>query len=124
MKDLGNKAIMSKNINRLMRERNVSAKEISRNLDVPYTTFLSWRKGENYPRIDKIEAMAAYFGVLKSDLIEDKMTAEKEKDNELLADIIVRMRTDANFFSAIESLYRLDPARLNGVKEMLDAFSK
>ena len=77
MKDLGNKAIMAKNIDRLMREQKASAKEISRSLAVPYTTFLSWKKGENYPRIDKIEAMAAYFGVLKSDLIEDKTAQEK-----------------------------------------------
>lgn len=81
MKDLGNKAIMSKNINRLMRERNASAKEISKSLGVPYTTFLSWKKGENYPRIDKIEAMASLFGVMKSDLIEDK-SVEQEKPAE------------------------------------------
>lgn len=78
MKGLGNKAIMSRNLRRLMREKGVTAKEMSRALDFPYTTLLSWLKGENYPRIDKIEAMAAYFGVLKSDLIEDKTAQEAE----------------------------------------------
>lgn len=29
-------------------------------------------KGNTYPRIDKIEMMANYFGIEKSDLIEDK----------------------------------------------------
>lgn len=77
MKDLGNKKIMAKNLKRLMKERNVSAKELSRTLDFPYTTLLSWLKADNYPRIDKIEAMADFFGVLKSDLIEEQQTEEK-----------------------------------------------
>ena len=124
MRDLGNKKIMSKNIKRLMDEKDVSPKEMSKALKVPYTTILSWLKADNYPRIDKIEAMAAYFGVLKSDLIEEKMTEEKEKDNDILADIIVRARTDHEFRDAIIALYRLDPGRVKGVKEMLNAFTQ
>lgn len=124
MRDLGNKSIMSKNIKRLMDDKNVSAKEMSKAIKVPYTTLLSWLKADNYPRIDKIEAMAAYFGVLKSDLIEEKMTEEKEKDNEILADIIVRMRTDEDFHAAVLALYKLDPGKIRGVNEMLNAFQK
>jgi ribosome-binding protein aMBF1 (putative translation factor) len=55
-----------------MAEKGVKAKELSKILDVPYTTVLSWIKAEYYPRIDKIEKMSDYFGILKSDLIEDK----------------------------------------------------
>lgn len=78
MLDLGNKEIMSKNLKRLMKEKNVSAKQMSKTLEIPYTTLLSWLKAEYYPRIDKIEAMADYFGVLKSELIESQ-TTEQEK---------------------------------------------
>lgn len=35
-------------------------------------TVSNWVRGEKYPRIDKIQALADYFGVLKSDLIEMK----------------------------------------------------
>lgn len=124
MRDLGNKVIMARNIKRLMSEKNVSAKEMSKTLHFPYTTLLSWMKAENYPRIDKIEAMADYFGVLKSDLIEEKLTPEKEKDNDLLAKIIVRMRTDKDFRDSVEFLYLLDSTKINGVREMLQAFAK
>lgn len=72
MRDIGNKAVMSANIKYYMKEKDINAKELSRILDVPYTTVLSWTKGEYYPRIDKIEKMSEYFGILKSDLIEDK----------------------------------------------------
>lgn len=124
MQGLGNKTIMARNLKRLMSERKVTAKELSKNLDFPYTTLLSWLKADNYPRIDKIEAMARYFGVQKSDLIEEKMTEEKEKDNEILADIIVRMRTDEDFRLLVESLYMYDSAKIKSIAVMLDALAK
>ena len=127
MQGLGNKAIMSRNLRTIMAEKDVSAKELSRALGFPYTTLLSWLKAENYPRIDKIEAMADYFGIMKSDLIEEKVTPEKEKDNDILADIIVRARTDKQFFSLISSMYELDADKLGSVEQVLQAlhaFSK
>lgn len=70
MGTLGNKKIMALNIQRLMEGASISAKELSASIKVPYTTVLSWINAENYPRIDKIEKMANYFGVRKSDLVE------------------------------------------------------
>lgn len=72
MKSLGNKPVMAANIKNYMKAKGVNAKELSKALGVPYTTVLSWIKAEYYPRIDKIEKMSDYFGILKSDLIEDK----------------------------------------------------
>lgn len=124
MKGLGNKAIMSRNLRRLMREKDVTPKEMSAKLDIPYTTLLSWMKADNYPRIDKIEAMAEYFGVMKSDLIEEKLTPEKEKDADLLADIFVRMRTDAAYGDLVKFLYKFDAAKCAGIHQMLSAFDE
>lgn len=80
MKDLENKPVMAANIKRYMQDKGINAKELSRAIDVPYTTVLSWTKAEYYPRIDKIEKMADYFGVLKSDLIEEKKQPAAESD--------------------------------------------
>ena len=35
-----------------------------------YSTFSDWLNGKKYPRIDKIEMMANYFGISKADLVE------------------------------------------------------
>lgn len=83
MKDLGNKPVMARNIKRYMLEKGINAKELSKALDVPYTTVLSWTKAEYYPRIDKIEKMSEYFGCLKSDLIEDKKKPATGEGDEL-----------------------------------------
>ncbi len=124
MNDLGNKKALAHNLRQLMDERKVSAKELSKTLGFPYTTLLSWLKADNYPRIDKIEDMARYFGVMKSDLIEEKMTMEKDKDNDAFTNIIVRMRTDKEFLNAVEALNALDSAKIKGVVEMLKAFQQ
>lgn len=124
MKGLGNKAIMSRNLRRLMREKDVTPKEMSAKLDIPYTTLLSWMKADNYPRIDKIEAMAEYFGVMKSDLIEEPLTPEKEADADFLADVVVRMRTDANYGDLVKFLYKYDAAKCAGIHQMLSAFDE
>ena len=72
MSDLGNKSVLAANVKRLMREKGINSKELSKLIDEPYSTVLSWVGGNYYPRIDKIEKMADFFGCLKSDIIEDK----------------------------------------------------
>lgn len=72
MSDLGNKEIMAQNLQRLMDSRGIDRNRLCADLGFKYTTLTDWLKGNTYPRIDKIEMMANYFGVEKSDLIEDK----------------------------------------------------
>ena len=124
LRDSENKEIMSRNIKRHMERKGVTNQQLCADLGFKYTTFLDWINAVTYPRIGKIEAMADYFGIQKSDLIEEELTEEKEKDNDLLADIIVRMRTDEKFKSAVVSIYMLDASKLNGVEEMLRAFAQ
>ena len=70
MSGLGNKEIMSQNIQRLMAKYGKDRNDICRDLGFKYTTFTDWVNGNTYPRIDKIELMANYFNVSKSELVE------------------------------------------------------
>ncbi len=72
MSNLGNKAIMAKNIQYYMDKHKKTRNEMCAALGVKYTTFTDWIKGNSYPRIDKIELMANYFGISKADLVEDR----------------------------------------------------
>lgn len=72
MSGLGNKEIMAKNIQYYMALNNKTRQEMCSALGVKYTTFTDWVKGNVYPRIDKIELMANYFGIEKSDLVEER----------------------------------------------------
>lgn len=119
-----NRNVFAENLQYYMGEKGVTRKDISEALDISYFTVTSWVNGKKYPRMDKVEMLADYFGILKSDLIEEKLTPEKEKDNDLLAKIIVRMRTDKDFRDSVEFLYLLDSTKINGVRELLQAFAK
>ena len=70
--DLGNKEVFARNLAYYMERRGKNQKEMSEIVGVATSTFNNWMKAQKYPRIDKIEILADYFGILKSDLIEDK----------------------------------------------------
>ena len=79
MSDIGNKAVFSKNLKRYIEKSGKSRRELAEIWGFPYSTVTDWVNGNKYPRIDRIEIMADYFGIQKSDLIEDKSTAKEEK---------------------------------------------
>lgn len=85
MSDLGNKEIMAHNIQYYMDKYGKSRNDMCEALGVKYTTFTDWVKGNSYPRIDKIELMANYFGIAKSDLVEERsknsmLSSKDERD--------------------------------------------
>ena len=72
MSDLGNKKIFAKNLLYYMELNHKDRNDVCNDLNFKYTTFSDWCNANKYPRIDKIEMLANYFGIEKSDLIEDK----------------------------------------------------
>lgn len=72
MSSLGNKEIMAKNIRYYMSLYNVNQTEICNTLGIKMPTFSDWVNAKTYPRIDKIELMANYFGISKADLVEER----------------------------------------------------
>lgn len=124
MTSLGNKEILSKNLKYYIERSGKDRRELADTWGFPYSTVTDWINGKKYPRIDRIEIMADYFGILKSDLIEEKLTEEIKKDNDTISSIVVRMTIDKDFLAAVESLYALDPEQIKGIQAMLKAFNK
>ena len=77
MSDLGNKEIFSKNLRRYMKINNKDRNDVSRELNIPYSTLTDWYNGNIYPRIDKIQLLANYFGIQKADLVESNSNINK-----------------------------------------------
>ena len=71
MSDLGNKKILAQNLQRVMNANNIDRNTLCKDLGLKYSTVSEWLSGNKYPRIDKIEMLANYFEIQKSDLIED-----------------------------------------------------
>lgn len=80
MSSLGNREIFARNLSHYIEKSGRTQKEISEIVGVSTSTFNDWVKGKKYPRIDKVEMLAEYFGILKSDLIEEKREQPTEYD--------------------------------------------
>lgn len=75
---LENRSVMANNIKNHMANMGINRQDLCAAIKVPYSTVSEWVNGKKYPRIDKIEAMANYFGCEKSDLIEEKQKKPSE----------------------------------------------
>ena len=65
------KEVFSKNLQKYMALNGKSRKEVCQALGYSYFTFSDWINGKKMPRMDKVEQLANYFGIKKSDLIEE-----------------------------------------------------
>ena len=94
-KDLGNKRIMSENIKRHLSQRGLNVKDFSIEMGFKYTTVLDWVNAKTYPRIDKIELMARYFNVDKSDLVEeyDPIKEKQSTTKQILDDVFGKLES-------------------------------
>lgn len=125
MTNLGNKETMAKNLQYYVERSGKTQKELCEIFGVATSTLNDWMKAKKYPRIDKIELMANYFGILKSDLIEEKTEEKKEmqKKNDILSDIVLKLNEDMELLSIVETLSKLDFEKREAVKAVLNAFS-
>lgn len=65
------KRIIAKNISYYLNRMGKSQRDMARDLNIPDMTISNWVNAKTYPRIDKIQLMATYFGINRSDLTED-----------------------------------------------------
>lgn len=79
MTDIEQKRIFSKNLNNYLSIRNKTQKEVADSIHVSPQTFNTWCQGIALPRMGKVQLLADYFGIEKSDLIEEK-NAEQEQE--------------------------------------------
>lgn len=73
------KKIFAKNLNRYLSISQKTQKEVADAIGVSPQTFNTWCQEIAIPRMGKVQALADYFGILKSDLIDDKSSMPKPK---------------------------------------------
>jgi transcriptional regulator with XRE-family HTH domain len=80
--DLGNKEIFSKNLNRYLEGSGKTQKEVAAFVKVSPGTVCDWTKGRSYPRMNKIQSLADFFGINKSDLVEETNVRKETISNQ------------------------------------------
>ena len=80
---MDNKDVFATNLKKQMELKGKSRNDISNALGISYFTVTDWVKGKKYPRMDKVEMLANYFGIQKSELIEDQKNKPSPEEIEL-----------------------------------------
>lgn len=78
MADEEQKRIFAKNLNKYISLSNKTQKEIADAIDVSPQTFNTWCQGIALPRMGKVQRLADYFGIGKTDLIDEKSNSDTD----------------------------------------------
>lgn len=81
MTDAEQKKIFAKNLNRYINLSGKQQKEIAKDLGYSPTTFNTWCVGKIIPNTGKIQRIADYFNIGKSDLLDDTSSSITNSNN-------------------------------------------
>ena len=99
------------NLKKYISQKNITQKELADAIDVSTSAVNAWVLGQREPRMDKIEKLARYFNVRKSDLLEDK-----HFDAPDLSALMKMLVADKDFYELVTKISNMDS---NERKKML-----
>lgn len=111
-----------------MKLRRKKAADLSNDLDIPKSAISQYLSGKS-KNMDSIRMykICVYLNVSEAWMMGFDVPMERtqmQKNNDTLSDIIVRLRTDRDFFDVVNIINSLDADKLNLAKQVLDAFNK
>lgn len=113
---MDNKNVFAMNLKKYMNQHNKTRKDVCEALGFSYYTFSDWVNGKKYPRMDKVEMLANYFGILKSDLIEEKTIENSPVET---AERHFEMIMDEDLAEIFEDFKKLDKKKRTIVKDLV-----
>lgn len=127
-----NRQVMAKNILHFMEVNGVNATDVCKACGFKQNTFSDWVNGKTYPRIDRIEKMANYFGISKSLLVEERTAPVFSEESKRIINDYAENGSDARHTDTVEViseedkllLYRLHKVRqstLDSINLLIEA---
>lgn len=114
--------VFSKNLNRYLDFSGKTQKEVADAIGVSPQTFNTWTQAIALPRMSKVQLLADYFGIQKSDLLEDK--AETYYINPETAAIAQKIYEDKELRALFDAAADADPEDLQTIHAMLKALKR
>ena len=127
MSDEDYRRIFARNLSRYMELCNKKQADIINDLGINKSAVSTWMQMVALPRMDKVQALADYFGINKSDLLEDKGAQEEDnsyyidEDAKELAQFLFKNPEYRVLFDAAKDVSADD---LEMVKTIIDKFRK
>lgn len=114
----------SKNLRYYIERSGRTQKEIGETIGIKPSSITRYLNGTDFPRMDRVQKFADYFGILKSDLIEDGAEKEKEKENRVISDAVLKMNTNVDYYNIVEMLNNYDDAQLKRVMAYINLLNQ
>jgi transcriptional regulator with XRE-family HTH domain len=127
MSEYERKALTKDRLLEAMREIGKSQADLVRDTGLNRGTISRYLSGAVEPRHEATHKLAKALGVSEMWLFgydAPKVRTEEQKKNDQLAQLIVRMRTDVDFFATVSALAELDEKQYRGVKDLVAALKK
>jgi len=120
-------ATTSERLKEALKDSGMRQADLARETGVDKGALSSYLSGKYEPKQKTIGKLAVALNVSELwlwgyDIPKERTRAQKK--NDILSDIVVRMRVDEDFLSIVEKLNSLDPEQLESVKRLLVAFLK
>lgn len=101
---------------------NKSPNAVAKELGISSGSITAWKQdATRKPQDRMLQKIANYFDVSVNYLLGYE---EQQKNNDILSDVVVRMRRDIKFFETVKMLDKASEEQLTVVNSMLLAFNK
>lgn len=111
--------IFSKNLNYYMALNDKSQTDLVNDLGFNKSAVSTWCNGTRLPRMDKVEILARYFNINRSDLIEEKKSETGYYLNEETAKLAQEMFEDEDMRSLFDMKRNMPPERFKAHMEFM-----
>lgn len=110
------KKIFSKNLKYYMEINKKSQVDLINDLGINKSAISTWCNGTRLPRMDKVDMLAKYFNINRSDLIEEKKlsTRDRKEITEILSNTEELLKQDGLMFDG-------EPASPESIESILSA---
>ena len=107
--------------------RGMRAVDLVEKTGIPKGAVSYYLAGRSQPKADRLYIIAQALDVSEAWLLGYDVAinrSDAQKKNDSLAKLIVRLRTDSEFFETVAALDKLDEAQYRGVTQLLAAMNK
>ncbi len=121
MSEQEQKRIFSQNLKYYIANQDRNQKEIADAIGVSPQTFNTWYQGIALPRMGKIELLVQYFGIRKSDLLEERVLENRYSTES--AQLLIQVKNNPVLMRLCEDFMQLDPAQQETVANLVHSMN-
>lgn len=125
MSDEKIREVFAKNLKKYLELNDKQPVDIVNDLGIPFSTVSNWVNGLKLPRMGKIELLAQYLHIEKSDLLEEKTdNSENYYLNDETRDLAQFLFENPDYKVMFDAVRKVKKEDLAFIKEMIDRASR